>query len=88
MYEFIPGILKNLYLHGEVEQTSVQQKIDNTPGSYTQALTSPLVGLTYMQPISRRLGFNLSVLYNLNYSNNPLAQSIYGTPIVLRVALF
>lgn len=88
MYEFIPGILKNLYLHGEVEQTSIQQKIDNKAGSYTQSLTSPLVGLTYSQPISRRLAFNLTALYNLNYTGSAVARQIYSSPLVFRVAFF
>jgi hypothetical protein len=88
MYEFIPGVLKNLFLHGEVEQTSVQQKVDNVSGSYTQSLTSPLIGLTYSQPISRRFGFNLTALYNLNYTGNALAQTIYGSPLVFRVSFF
>ena len=88
MYEFIPSILKNLYLHGEVESTSVQATADQTGQKQTYALTTPLIGLTYMQPISRRFGVNLSALYNLNASNN-VSRSIYGSsPIILRLSFF
>lgn len=89
MYEFIPSILPNLYLHGEVENTSVQVKADQTGQKQTYGLTAPLVGLTYSQPISRRFGVNLTALYNLNYNDNAgLAQSIYGSPVVLRLSFF
>ena len=90
MYEFIPGILPNLYLHGEVQNTTFQTKVDQVPGSSTGTLTAPLVGLTYMQPISRRFGINLTALYNINYNqNDPLSYQIYGgTPFVFRLSFF
>ncbi|GAB3984449.1 hypothetical protein GCM10028806_59370 [Spirosoma terrae] len=89
MYEFIPSILPNLYLHGEIENTTIQIKQDGYGSIPNQSLTSPLVGLTYSQPISRRFGVNLTALYNLNYNDNAgLAQSIYGSPLVIRLSFF
>lgn len=88
MYEFIPSILPNLFLHGELESTTVQQTENQTGLSTSAALTSPLVGVTYSQPISRRFGVNLTALYNLNYSDNNLARTIYGSPFVLRLSFF
>ena len=88
MYEAIPSIVPNLYLHGEIESTTVQIKADQTGQQSSYALTAPLIGLTYMQPISRRFGVNLTALYNLNYSNN-ISQAIYGnSPFILRLSFF
>jgi hypothetical protein len=88
MYEFIPSILPNLYLHGELESTTVQLTENQTGRTTSDALTSPLVGVTYSQPISRRFGVNLTALYNLNYNDNNLARTIYGSPFVLRLSFF
>jgi hypothetical protein len=89
MYEFIPSILPNLYLHGEIENTTVAVKYDQTGQTASASLTSPLVGLTYSQPISRRFGVNLTALYNLNYNDNSgLGRQIYGSPFVLRISFF
>jgi hypothetical protein len=90
MYEFIPSLIQNLYLHGEVQTTNVSYQDAASPGVYKATLTAPLVGLTYMQPISRRFGINLSALYNLNYnSNTALSAAVYGgSPLVLRLSFF
>lgn len=88
MYEFIPSILPNLYLHGELENSTVDIKYDQTGQKFSDGLTSPLVGVTYSQPISRRFGVNLTALYNLNYNDNNLARTIYGSPFVLRLSFF
>ncbi len=89
MYEIIPSILSNLYLHGELENTTIQQTENQTGLKSSAGLTSPLVGVTYSQPISRRFGVNLTALYNLNYNDNSgLARQIYGSPFVLRLAFF
>jgi len=89
MYEIIPSILPNLYLHGEVENTTIQVKDDQSSQRQSFGLTAPLVGVTYSQPISRRFGVNLTALYNLNYNDNAgLARSIYGSPFVLRLSFF
>ncbi|GAB3770924.1 hypothetical protein GCM10028818_09120 [Spirosoma horti] len=90
MYEFIPSILPNLYLHGELQTNTYQQKIDQVAGAYTGTIAAPLVGITYMQPISRRFGVNLTALYNLNYKpNDPISYQVYGgTPFVLRLSFF
>ena len=90
MYEFIPSILPNLYLHGELQTTTYQQKIDQVTGAYTGTVAAPLIGLTYMQPITRRFGVNLTALYNLNYNpNDPISYQVYGgSPFVLRLAFF
>ncbi len=89
MYEFIPDIVKNLYLHGEIESSTVQVKFDDrSTQNYTGSITAPLVGLTYMQPISRRLGVNITALYNLNYTNNFVASQVYGSPFVFRLSFF
>ena len=89
MYEAIPSIVPNLYLHGEVETTTIQQKVDNSSAqSANLSLTTPLLGVTYMQPISRRFGVNLTALYNLNY-NNAVSRTIYGSsPFILRLSFF
>ena len=89
MYEAIPSIIPNLYLHGEVESTTIQQKVDNSAGQNASlSLTTPLVGLTYMQPISRRFGVNLTALYNLN-ANSANSRVIYGSsPFILRLSFF
>lgn len=88
MYEAIPSIIPNLYLHGEVETTTIQQKDDQSGRSASLALTTPLLGLTYMQPISRRFGVNLTALYNLNY-NSAVSRTIYGSsPFILRLSFF
>lgn len=90
MYEFIPSILPNLYLHGELQSNYYQQKIDQSVTSYTGNVTAPLIGLTYMQPITRRFGVNLTALYNLNYNpSDPLSYQVYnGSPFVLRLSFF
>lgn len=91
MYEFIPSIVPNLYLHGEVQTTNVNYQDSQNPGQVFKAtLTAPLVGLTYVQPISRRFGVNLSALYNLNYNTNrSLSAAVYGgSPLVLRLSFF
>ncbi|WP_080059575.1 hypothetical protein [Spirosoma aerolatum] len=88
MYEFIPSILPNLYLHGEIESTTIQQLENQTGAKTSAALTAPLLGVTYSQPISRRFGVNLTALYNLNYNDNSLARTIYGSPFVLRLSFF
>ncbi|WP_420146704.1 hypothetical protein [Spirosoma sp.] len=89
MYEFIPSILPNLYLHGELENSTIQEKVDQTGQKASASLTSHLVGVTYSQPISRRFGVNLTALYNLNYNDNSgLARTIYGSPFVLRLSFF
>ena len=88
MYEFIPSILPNLYLHGEVESTNVQARADQTGQQQSYGLTTPLVGLTYSQPISRRFGVNLTALYNLNANSN-VSRAIYGSsPFILRLSFF
>ncbi|MBC7569254.1 MAG: hypothetical protein H7319_05920, partial [Spirosoma sp.] len=89
MYEAIPSIVPNLYLHGEVETTTIQQKVDNAVAqNATLSLTTPLLGLTYMQPISRRFGVNLTALYNLNYKSRE-SQFVYGSsPFILRLSFF
>ncbi|WP_128546551.1 hypothetical protein [Larkinella soli] len=90
MYEVVPSLVPNLYLHGEVENTSIQV-IDQNTGSRSarSGVTAPLVGLTYMQPISRRFGINLTALYNLNYNANPsLSSYVYGSPWVIRISFF
>ena len=88
MYEAIPSVLKNLYLHGEIESTNVQVKADQTGQRNSFGLTTPLIGLTYMQPISRRFGVNLTALYNLNANSNE-SRAIYGSsPLILRLAFF
>lgn len=89
MYEALPSIIPNLYLHGEVENTRIQIREDQSGQGASYGLTSPLIGLTYMQPISRRFGVNLTALYNLNYNDSQgLARSIYGSPFVLRLSFF
>jgi hypothetical protein len=88
MYEFIPSAVPNLYLHGEIENSTIQQKPDGFASS-SLSLTSPLVGITYSQPISRRFGVNITALYNLNYNDNSgLARVIYGSPFVFRISFF
>ncbi|UFH55280.1 hypothetical protein [Spirosoma sp. KNUC1025] len=90
MYEFIPSILPNLYLHGELQTNMYQQKVDQVSTAFTGNVTAPLAGLTYMQPITRRFGVNLTALYNLNYRpNDPISYQVYGgSPFVLRLSFF
>ncbi|GAB3565923.1 hypothetical protein GCM10027578_14240 [Spirosoma luteolum] len=89
MYEFIPSILPNLYLHGEIENSTISVKNDQTGATGSYGLTAPLLGLTYSQPISRRFGVNLTALYNLNYNQNQaVAQAIYGSPLIIRLSFF
>lgn len=89
MYEFIPALVPNLYLHGELETSTYQIKTDGFPNSQTGSVTAPLVGLTYSQPISRRFGFNITALYNLNYTNNYASSLVYSnSPFVFRIAFF
>lgn len=88
MFEAIPSIISNLYLHGEVETTTIQIKADQSGLRQSLGLTTPLLGLTYMQPISRRFGVNLTALYNLNANSN-VSRQIYGTsPFILRLSFF
>ncbi len=90
MYEFIPGILPNLYLHAELDQRSYSQKVDGQAGSFTGSGTATLVGLTYAQPIGRLFSANISALYNLSYSGySGITQSLYGnSPLVIRIQFF
>lgn len=88
MFEALPSVISNLYLHGEIESTTVQVKADQTGSQNSFSLTTPLLGLTYMQPISRRFGVNITALYNLNANSNESRQ-IYGTsPFILRLSFF
>lgn len=86
MYEALASIIPNLYLHGEVENTSIQVRDEQTNQKVNYGLTAPLLGLTYSQPISRRFGVNLTALYNLN--DNAIARNIYGSPFIIRVSFF
>ncbi|MGA0559410.1 hypothetical protein ACO2Q8_22320 [Larkinella sp. VNQ87] len=92
MYEVVPNIVKNLYLHGEFENTNVGYT--NTSiipyQDMRRWVSAGLVGLTYSQPISRRFGVNLTALYNLSYNANPIYSSfVYGgSPWVIRVSFF
>ncbi|GAB3500262.1 hypothetical protein GCM10027341_25200 [Spirosoma knui] len=86
MYEALPAIVPNLYLHGEIENTTIQVKEDQSGQKASVGLTAPLLGLTYSQPISRRFGVNLTALYNLN--DNNIARSIYGSPFIIRLSFF
>ncbi|MBC8154669.1 MAG: hypothetical protein H7Z72_17365 [Bacteroidetes bacterium] len=89
MYEFIPTLVRNLYLHGEIENSTVQVKYDDFANqNRTIDVAAPLVGLTYSQPISRRFGFNITALYNLNYSAGSNSGLVYGSPYVFRVSFF
>ncbi len=90
MYEFIPGILPNLYLQAELDQRSYTQKIDGQSNSFTGTGTATLVGLTYSQPIGRLFSANISALYNLSYSGySPTTQSLYGNqPYTIRISFF
>ncbi len=91
MYEVVPEIVPHLYANAELQTTSVSTKIDGYGAIPTQSYTSPLIGVTYMQPFSRRFGLNISVLYNLAYSST--AGSLSNTlnnnsPLVFRVSFF
>ncbi len=89
MYEAVPALVPNLYLHGELESTTIGVKNNITnESSSLGTLTAPLVGLTYSQRIGRLAGINLSALYNLNYTPGQLSQSIYGSPLVIRISFF
>ncbi len=89
MYEFIPSILPNLYLHGEVENSTISVRDEQRGATSSYGLTAPLLGLTYSQPITGRFGINLTALYNLNYNQNQVvAQAIYGSPLVIRLSFF
>ena len=90
MYEFIPSILSNLYLHGELQTNTYQQKVDQSANTVTGTVTAPLAGLTFMQPISRRFGVNITALYNFNYNqNDPISYQVYGgSPFVFRISFF
>ena len=89
MYEAVPSLVPNLYLHGELESTTIQEKNNITNvGRSLGTLTAPLVGLTYSQRIGRLAGINLTALYNLNYTSGQLSQSIYGSPLVIRISFF
>lgn len=89
MYEAVPSLVPNLYLHGELESTSIRytDNISNTSRSLG-SITAPLVGLTYSQRIGRLAGINLTALYNLNYSSNQVSQYVYGSPLVIRISFF
>ncbi len=89
MYEAVPSLIPNLYLHGELESTSIQYRnnISNATASLG-SITAPLVGLTYSQRIGRLAGINLTALYNLNYSSNQVSQYVYGSPLVIRISFF
>ncbi|RCR67332.1 hypothetical protein [Larkinella punicea] len=92
MYEIVPNIVKNLYVHGEFENTNVGYTNYNIIPYETQRrwVSAGLVGLTYSQPISRRFGVNLTALYNLSYNADPTFSSfVYGgSPWVIRVSFF
>lgn len=89
MFEAIPSLVPNLYLHGEVENSTIRQRDDQSGiNNASLSLTTPLLGLTYMQPISRRFGVNLTALYNFN-SNSYASQAIYGSsPFIIRLSFF
>ena len=90
MYEFIPSLVSNLYLHGELQTNVFQAKYDQSTAGTTGTVTAPLIGLTYMQPITPRFGVNITALYNLSYDPNDLtSRQVYNSsPFVLRLSFF
>ena len=88
MFELIPSAIPNLYAHGELETNRIWYP-DQTVSDYRQRwVSAPLVGLTYMQPVSRRFGINLTALYNLNYNGDIYSRFAYNSPWVIRVSFF
>ncbi|WP_019989777.1 hypothetical protein [Rudanella lutea] len=88
MFEALPSVIPNLYLHGEVDNSAIQV-IDNINGGrQTASVTAPLLGLTFSQRVGRLAGVNITALYNLNYNGNRLNQAIYGSPFVFRISFF
>lgn len=89
MFEAIPSLVPNLYLHAEVENSAIQV-VDNIGGGKASAsVTNPFAGLTYSQRIGRLAGVNITALYNLNYNaNTNLNRAIYGSPFVFRISFF
>lgn len=89
MYEFIPGIVPGLYLHGELATTSIQTGYNNIPGRPNPGrftVTAPLAGLTYSQRVGRLAAINVSALYNLNYTEQ--SRFLYNSPFVFRIMFF
>lgn len=88
MYEVVPSLIKNLYIHGEYEGNNIRYP-DQVANEYRRRwVTAPMAGLTYSQPISRRFGVNFSVLYNFNYNSDIYSQYVYGSPWVIRLSFF
>jgi hypothetical protein len=88
MYEIIPSVVSNLYAHVEYESNTSQTTFDGGQPKESFSYSAPLIGATYMQPISRRLGINVTALYNVNYGGSYAAQVFYGSPWVFRISFF
>ncbi|MBT33471.1 MAG: hypothetical protein CMO01_27730 [Thalassobius sp.] len=74
-------ITEVVYPYVEYENLSFSYG-DESPRQWYDAL---FVGAGLFQPIGRRGGINLLVLYNLNYSATTAMNSIYNSPWVFRV---
>jgi len=77
-----------LFLHAEYEYLNYQY-IDYTGESVRKSFTSVMAGGGLFQPVGRRAGLYLSVLYNFSYKNptSPYDYYPYSSPWVLRAGI-
>lgn len=81
------GLFKFLALRAEYEVLNVT---DSLSGSETKRrwISNPLVGAGLMVPFgSKKSAMSLMVLYNLNYTNQPLNRTLYPSPWVFRTGV-
>lgn len=82
-------IFDNLSARGEFEYLSIEYPTLNTSGTdiinKREWVANPLLGLSYSLPLGRRSSFNITALYNLNYTNELNRRYLYGaSPFVIR----
>jgi hypothetical protein len=81
------GLFKFLALRAEYE---VLNMTDSLSGAETKRrwISNPLVGAGLMVPFgNKKSAMSLMVLYNLNYSNQPLNRTLYPSPWVFRTGV-
>lgn len=78
-------IMENIFANAELDFLNVPYFTGVGIESLRRWLVSPLVGASYVVPFGTRGGFQISLLYNLNYQQ---AYSPFLSPLIWRVGFF
>jgi hypothetical protein len=79
-------LYKQLFLQGETEALNYPYLIAAS-GEQTarQWVVNPLAGLSYNLALGGKSFFQLTVLYNFNYYNDPFNRQLYNSPWIFRL---